>query len=121
MNDKHKILSTVGLFHAFNDGTLAVIPILFMVFVSIVVINFWETVIFWVFITVGCIVCLFLLKKLWSMVHPFSRNNNFFMNQNYPPAFNNINIQQQNDAFPDFEFNPNLQDDDIPINPNQNN
>ncbi len=29
MNDKHSILSTVSLFHGFNDGALAVIPLLF--------------------------------------------------------------------------------------------
>ncbi|MCJ2513679.1 MAG: MFS transporter [Candidatus Thermoplasmatota archaeon] len=29
MNDKHSILSTVSLFHGFNDGSLAVIPLLF--------------------------------------------------------------------------------------------
>ena len=32
MNDKHKILSTVSLFHAFNDGAVSVIPLLFPVF-----------------------------------------------------------------------------------------
>ena len=32
MNDKHKIISTVSLFHAFNDGSLAVIPLLFPIF-----------------------------------------------------------------------------------------
>jgi len=29
MKDKHKILTTVGIFHAFNDGALDVIPLLF--------------------------------------------------------------------------------------------
>lgn len=32
MNDKNKILSTVSLFHAFNDGSVAVITILFPIF-----------------------------------------------------------------------------------------
>ena len=32
MNDKNKILSTVSLFHAFNDGSVAVIPLLFPIF-----------------------------------------------------------------------------------------
>ena len=32
MNDKHRILSTVSLFHAFNDGAVAVIPLLFPIF-----------------------------------------------------------------------------------------
>ena len=32
MNDKNKILFTVSIYHAFNDGSVAVIPILFPVF-----------------------------------------------------------------------------------------
>ena len=32
MNEKHKILSTVSIFHAFNDGAVSVIPLLFPVF-----------------------------------------------------------------------------------------
>jgi FSR family fosmidomycin resistance protein-like MFS transporter len=32
MNEKNKILSTVGLYHALNDGTVAAIPILFPIF-----------------------------------------------------------------------------------------
>ena len=32
MNDKHRILSTVGIYHAFNDGSIAVIPLLFPIF-----------------------------------------------------------------------------------------
>ena len=32
MNDKHRILSTVGIYHAFNDGSVAVIPLLFPIF-----------------------------------------------------------------------------------------
>lgn len=32
MDDKHRILSTVGLHHAFNDGSVAVIPLLFPIF-----------------------------------------------------------------------------------------
>lgn len=32
MDDKHKILSTVSLYHAFNDGSVAVIPLLFPIF-----------------------------------------------------------------------------------------
>ena len=32
MNDKQKILSTVSFFHAFNDGAVSVIPLLFPVF-----------------------------------------------------------------------------------------
>jgi len=32
MNDKKRILLTVGLYHAFNDGSVAVIPLLFPIF-----------------------------------------------------------------------------------------
>jgi FSR family fosmidomycin resistance protein-like MFS transporter len=32
MNDKNRILSTVGIFHGFNDGSLAIIPLLFPIF-----------------------------------------------------------------------------------------
>ena len=32
MDEKHRILSTVSLFHAFNDGAVSTIPILFPVF-----------------------------------------------------------------------------------------
>ena len=32
MDDKHRILSTVGLHHAFNDGSVVVIPLLFPIF-----------------------------------------------------------------------------------------
>jgi FSR family fosmidomycin resistance protein-like MFS transporter len=32
MEEKHKILSTVSFYHAINDGTLAIIPILFPIF-----------------------------------------------------------------------------------------
>ena len=32
MDDKHKILSTVSLYHAFSDGSVAVIPLLFPIF-----------------------------------------------------------------------------------------
>lgn len=32
MNDKNRILSTVGIFHGFNDGAVVIIPILFPVF-----------------------------------------------------------------------------------------
>jgi FSR family fosmidomycin resistance protein-like MFS transporter len=32
INDKHKILSTVSLYHAFNDGAVVVIPLLFPIF-----------------------------------------------------------------------------------------
>ena len=32
MNDKHKILSTVSIFHAFNDGAVSIIPLLFPIF-----------------------------------------------------------------------------------------
>ena len=32
MNEKNRILSTVGLYHALNDGTVAAIPILFPIF-----------------------------------------------------------------------------------------
>jgi FSR family fosmidomycin resistance protein-like MFS transporter len=42
MNDKHRILSTVGLFHSFNDGTLAVIPLLFPIFKSLFDLSYTE-------------------------------------------------------------------------------
>lgn len=42
MNDKHKILSTVSLFHAFNDGTLAVIPLLFPIFKALFDLSYTE-------------------------------------------------------------------------------
>lgn len=32
MNDKNRILSTVGLYHAFSDGAISVIPLLFPIF-----------------------------------------------------------------------------------------
>ena len=32
MKEKNKILSTVSLYHAINDGTLAAIPVLFTIF-----------------------------------------------------------------------------------------
>ncbi len=32
MNDKNRILTTVGIYHAFNDGSVVMIPILFPVF-----------------------------------------------------------------------------------------
>ena len=42
MNDKHRILSTVSLFHAFNDGTLAVIPLLFPIFKALFDLSYTE-------------------------------------------------------------------------------
>ena len=42
MNDKHRILSTVSLFHAFNDGTLAVIPLLFPIFKTLFGLSYTE-------------------------------------------------------------------------------
>jgi len=35
MNDKHKILSTTAIYHAFNDGAVAAIPLLFPIFKDI--------------------------------------------------------------------------------------
>lgn len=35
MNDKHKILSTTAIYHAFNDGAAAAIPLLFPIFKDI--------------------------------------------------------------------------------------
>ena len=42
MNDKHRILSIVSLFHAFNDGTLAVIPLLFPIFKTLFDLSYTE-------------------------------------------------------------------------------
>ena len=35
MNDKHKILTTTSIYHAFNDGAVAAIPLLFPIFKDI--------------------------------------------------------------------------------------
>ena len=35
MNDKHKILSATAIYHAFNDGAVAAIPLLFPIFKDI--------------------------------------------------------------------------------------
>lgn len=35
MDDKHKILTTASIYHAFNDGTVAAIPLLFPIFKDI--------------------------------------------------------------------------------------
>jgi FSR family fosmidomycin resistance protein-like MFS transporter len=42
MNEKNKILSTVSLYHALNDGTVAAIPILFPIFKSIFNLSYTE-------------------------------------------------------------------------------
>ena len=42
MNEKNKILSTVSLYHALNDGTVAAIPILFPIFKAIFNLSYTE-------------------------------------------------------------------------------
>jgi len=42
MNDKHKILSAVSIFHAFNDGTLSVIPLLFPILKALFDLSYTE-------------------------------------------------------------------------------
>ena len=42
MNEKIRILSTVSLYHALNDGTVAVIPILFPIFKVIFNLSYTE-------------------------------------------------------------------------------
>jgi FSR family fosmidomycin resistance protein-like MFS transporter len=42
MNEKNKILSTVSIYHALNDGTVAAIPILFPIFKAIFNLSYTE-------------------------------------------------------------------------------
>jgi len=42
MNEKYRVLSTVSIYHALNDGTVAAIPILFPVFKELFNLNYTE-------------------------------------------------------------------------------
>ena len=60
MNDKHSILSIVSLFHGFNDGALAVIPLLFPILKEMFNLSYTQIG----FITGGGLAISLLLKSL---------------------------------------------------------